>query len=253
MEKTLIWQKTKQNSYMLSEYSDASMFTLDFFLGDGLEPKHYINFLDNKNEITLSCNVSSMQKHNGMVTVTLYDSDLLNLPDFTTTIDNLLKILKEWYYYQDHLVDVIKISLVGNDLTVLGTQKDKIIYNNQKIIFILPADSTRYGLVSCQGETSYLLAHFLSDLLLENIQHYIEWACNPNGNQVTRNFSTLEKKDAFILIGSKLTEKEEDRPVFKISTEQFVDLLKRWKKLGEEKLQELVITQEDSKINITGN
>ena len=98
-----------------------------------------------------------------------------------------------------------------------------------------------------------LLADFLGDLLPENIQYYIEWVRNQNEIQATMNFSVLEKKDDFIIIVSKLTEKEESRPCFKISIEQFEDLLQKWKKLGEEKVQEIIIMQENTELIVQGN
>ena len=59
------------------------------------------------------------------------------MPSFTTTIDSLLKILKEWNYYKNNLVDVIKIALTKNDAIIIGTRKDKLIYNKLKLIFKL--------------------------------------------------------------------------------------------------------------------
>ena len=77
IEKYAIWRKTKQNSYVLTEYSDELMFVLFLFLGDGLEPEGYIEFLENKNEKRYPANVSLMIKHDNMVTVILDDTVFL--------------------------------------------------------------------------------------------------------------------------------------------------------------------------------
>ncbi len=104
--------------YKQIEYNDKSMNTLAIFLNDGIGFKSYIEFLENQQDVEFSGNISWLEKQGKLVTIEIDDYVYPNMHPFTTTIDNLLTILKEYkrLFYLE--VDIIKISLDDNVLTI---------------------------------------------------------------------------------------------------------------------------------------
>lgn len=249
LEKYAVWKKTNQNSYIMSQYNDMSMAMLSFLFGDGLGLETYIHYLKDKKEKTFTGNFSIMQKHNSMVTVMIDVEESDVLPDFTTTIENLLRILKEYYYYEEQLVDVIKISLRGDDLTIIGTQNDKLVYESQKLIFTFHAESKRYSIIHSEGETSYLFSEFLCSLWPKDINQYVQWTLNPTENCTLMFSSILEKKDGFVFIGLKFGNNDSGGR-YKISIDNFVEILENWKALGQAEEPKIMIYEEDGRVKI---
>lgn len=249
LEKYAVWKKTNQNSYIMSQNNDMSMAMLCFLFGDGLGLETYVDYLEDDEKKTFTGNFSMMQKHNSTVTVMIDVEESGVLPDFSTTIDNLIRILKEYHYYEEQLVDVIKISLIGNELTVIGTQNGKITYNNQKIIFTRPADSPRYIFEICEGESSYLFAIFLTGVWSKDIDQYVKWALNPNENYTLMFSSILEKKDGFVFIGQRFGENDSGGR-YRISIDNFVEILEKWKAFGQAEEPKLMIYEEDGRVKI---
>lgn len=116
IKKYSIWQKIEKYMYKKIECSDGSMDSLDIFLNDGLD----INFSEDPQEIKFYGNISHMKKQGKMITVSIDDYVYPDMTPFTTTIDNLLTILKEYkrLFYLE--VDRIKISLEDGIVTISG-------------------------------------------------------------------------------------------------------------------------------------
>lgn len=90
-------------------------------------------------------------------------------------------------------------------------------------------------------------------MIFEVINEYIEWALNPNEWYMSLNVANLEKEDDYILISSQISDEADGGPFFKISIDEFVKLLPRWKKLVDERAQEIIIIEtDDKKIEISG-
>lgn len=122
----------------------------------------------------------------------------------------------------------------------------------QKLILKKYKDSNKYILKDYQGNIG-MLAYCLTDIWLERIDEYINWALDPDEWYMSFNVAEFEKENDYILIGSQLSDQENGGPYFKISITEFVNLLPKWKKLVDEGAQEITIIEtDDKKIQITG-
>ena len=92
MEKYITWQRITNRVYKRVNFSDDAMITLSLFIEDGLGSSTYISFLEDKGRQEFSGNISLLEKHGRMVTILLDDTVFPGLPDFTTTVDNLILI-----------------------------------------------------------------------------------------------------------------------------------------------------------------
>ena len=115
-----ICYKLPENMYRLGEHSDESMETLSIFLGDGLSPRTYIEFLEDASKQKFSGNISVLQKYGNRVTMILFDDFFSDMIPLTTTQDNLIKIVREWNRLEDFLVGKIEVVLNDNDVTIIG-------------------------------------------------------------------------------------------------------------------------------------
>lgn len=115
-----IWQKIEKYMYKQIEYNDKSMNTLAIFLNDGIGFKSYIEFLENPQDDEFSGNISWLEKKGKLVTIEIDNYVYPNMPPFTTTIDNLLTILKEYkrLFYLE--TNKIEIKLEDNKLSISG-------------------------------------------------------------------------------------------------------------------------------------
>lgn len=123
----------------------------------------------------------------------------------------------------------------------------------QKLVLEKIKDMKHYSPKEYLGNTINFLAYCIIDIWTEDIQHYINWALNPDEWYIGMNVADLEKENDYILIGSNLSDQEDGGPFFKISIDEFVKLLPQWKKLVDEGVQEITIIEtDDKKILISG-
>ncbi len=119
-KKSLIWKKVKSEIFQVKEYSDDSMFTLAIFLEDGLDVQTYIDFLNNEQKEKLYGNISVLRKKNKIVTASINEDVFSNIIPFTTTIENMIRILQEYEKLYFLRVDRIEIILEDDILTIKG-------------------------------------------------------------------------------------------------------------------------------------
>lgn len=120
MKKTALFTKLKDNLYRFNGGNDPSFFTLFIFLGDGLYKETYFKFLHDAAEQVFYGNVSGMQKKDNQVTVFVYDDLIPDAIPFTTSIYNLITILKEWDRLRLEQVETITLTLNNEMLTMTG-------------------------------------------------------------------------------------------------------------------------------------
>lgn len=120
MKKHAVFVKVKDHMYMFNGASDTSVFTLYMFLGDGLYRVSYFEFLSNSHEHEFYGNVSSMHKEGNNVTVTFYNKIIPGMLPFTTSIENLITIIKEWDRLRLLGVNEIDFSLDNDVLAIVG-------------------------------------------------------------------------------------------------------------------------------------
>lgn len=106
--------------YLFNGASDSSLFTLYMFLGDGLYRSSYFEFLENAHEKEFHGNITRMLKQDNMITVLLRQDVIPNMLPFTTTIENLSRIIKEWDRLRLLQVNEINFSLENNVLEMSG-------------------------------------------------------------------------------------------------------------------------------------
>lgn len=120
MQKYIFITKSDQMSYKLNKYSDDMMFTLYMCLTDGLGTESYINFLEDCARVRFSGNICSMIKLDDMISLSIDEGIIPNLPIFNSSIDNLIKIYKEINRLKDLGVNKIYITLDNDVLTISG-------------------------------------------------------------------------------------------------------------------------------------
>lgn len=120
MKKYSIWQKIEKYMYKQIEYNHVTMDTLDIFLNDGIGFKPYIKYLNDPRRKSFSGNISWLEKKGNLVTIEIDDYVYPSMPLFTTTINNLLKILHEYQKLEDLEVDQIEISLENDKVSING-------------------------------------------------------------------------------------------------------------------------------------
>ncbi len=119
MKKNIIWYKVKNEIYH-PECNDESMATLSLFFEDGLDFETYINFLQDKHDDKFYGNISTMQKKGSMVTICINEGIFPGMQPFTTTIENMIKILQEYEKLYFLGVGRIEIILEDDTLTIKG-------------------------------------------------------------------------------------------------------------------------------------
>ncbi len=120
MKKHAVFEKAQDHMYIFNGASDSSVFTLFMFLGDGLHRVSYFEFLSNGHEQEFYGNITSMHKAGAYITVNLYDHIIPGMLPFTTTIENLVTIIKEWDRLRTLGVDKIDFSLENDVLAIEG-------------------------------------------------------------------------------------------------------------------------------------
>ncbi len=121
----------------------------------------------------------------------------------------------------------------------------------QKIILKID-QYNKYEPMKCEGDTIWLLENFLHDIIMHFFSSYIEYATNPNEDQLETNSVYLTKKNDIIAINSLFSDEPDNGPFFEISVDQFVKLLTKWEKLVKAKAQKISITEQDGIITIEG-
>lgn len=66
------------------------------------------------------------------------------------------------------------------------------------------------------------------------------------------NISFLYQEQGFVFIGDLYSEQEDEGPFFKISIENFVEILNQWDELYKTKPKEILIIQEDDVVRLEG-
>lgn len=123
----------------------------------------------------------------------------------------------------------------------------------QKLRLIFSDAFKNYELIERIEQSIGFLSIYLHDMLCSDIPAYIQWALDPNDLAIETNCSWLEKKDSYILIGSRYNEPEAKLQYFKILSTEFVKLLTEWEKLVKAKTKRIIIIQnDDGAMSISG-
>lgn len=120
MQQYMTFLQEKLFHYKLDKYSDDTMFTVYMCLTDGLGMESYVNFLENTERVRLGGNICSIVKLGKMVSLSIHEEIIPDLPVFSTSIDNLIKLYKEIKRLEDLGVNKINISLDNDELLILG-------------------------------------------------------------------------------------------------------------------------------------
>lgn len=119
-KKFIVWCKLENDMYKLDTYSDDSMFTLHLCLNDGLGTDSYLNFLEDYGRLRFCGNICSMQKIGKMVFLSIHENIIPDLPVFTTSAENVIKMYKEIRKLKSQGVSKISLS-IGFDTIRINT------------------------------------------------------------------------------------------------------------------------------------
>ena len=111
----------KQGSYLPAGQSNNSMsgkILMTFLISEVTNPnsiKDYISLLEDPTFKAGTGNAATIQKDAVDVTLTLLPfEDMDPEPEFTTTIDNLIQIIKDWEYVHQHKFPQVLMTVEGD-------------------------------------------------------------------------------------------------------------------------------------------
>lgn len=121
MIKKILLNKMHRHIYKINTESNESIMGLIYFLNDGVGFDYYVDFLLDEARKECGGNISWLEKNGNIVSIEIDDYVYPDTPIFTTSVSNLLYIIKEFNRLEDLEVDRIQISVDDNDnVNVIG-------------------------------------------------------------------------------------------------------------------------------------
>ena len=105
---------------------------------------------------------------------------------------------------------------------------------------------------SDSAELDQLICFFSDDIGSFGTSWFKEWSLDDNHEVTGGNYSYIEKEKGFVFVGCDFSEQEDGGPFFKISIENFVEILTQWDELYKTKPKEILIIQEDGGVRLEG-